>query len=100
MLELSFRGTFLDNRAATEEAPAPSATILASLAKRKIANFISSSETIAIVSTYFSTILKLSSPGFLTAIPSVKVSAESNSTISPASIDFLRIETAFSASAE
>ena len=64
--------------AATETAPAPSATSFWFSMRERMAAAISSSLTVMTSSTYFSTISKVSSPGVLTAMPSAKVSTVSS----------------------
>ena len=80
---LPLMSTLLYIAAATETAPAPSATILCFSISFRIAEAISSSVTVTTPSTYFWHIANVRSPGCLTAIPSAIVLTEARASVLP-----------------
>ena len=59
ILEIFLASIFLDNKAATDTAPAPSVIILASFAKVNIADLISSSDKLIFESSTYLTLVKV-----------------------------------------
>ena len=85
---LPFTSTLLNIAAATETAPAPSATSFCCSISARIAVATSSSETVTISSTYCWHNSYVCSPGVLTAIPSAIVFTAGRFSISPSLIEF------------
>lgn len=84
-----FIGTLSKSAAATETAPAPSATNFCFSIRASIAVEISSSVTVTISSTYFSHRLNVVCPGVFTAIPSAMVLTERRVQISCSALELI-----------